>query len=90
MGAPSMQCFKLEQTFFGFKQSDRVKMHDQLFDMIWIGEGRWQWSDVYYMPIFLRRFYVKKLNKIFEDRKKMQEKASRKLSPKEKIKKPPK
>ena len=41
MEAPSFQGFNLEQTFFGFKPEDRVDLHDQLFNMLWVGEGRW-------------------------------------------------
>ncbi len=89
MEAPSKQCFKLEQTFFGFKRTDRVILHGQLFDLLWIGEGRWTWADLYYMPIFLRRFYIKKINKLNEERKKANEKQSKQKSPKEKIGKPP-
>ena len=72
-GTPSLLGFNLEQTFFGFKPTDRITLHDNLFDLLWYGEGRWTWDDVYHMPIFLRRFWVKKLNKIFEDRAAAQE-----------------
>lgn len=36
--------------------------------MIWYAEGRWSWDDIYHMPIFLRKFYVKKMNKIFQQK----------------------
>jgi hypothetical protein len=68
MEAPSLQGFQLEQTFFGFKPEDRVPLHENIFDMIWYAEGRWSWDDIYHMPIFLRKFYVKKMNKIFQQK----------------------
>ena len=67
MGAPSLRDFKLDQTFFGFKPSDRVTFHDNLFNLVWRGEGRWDWDTVYHMPIMIRRFWVKKINKMDAD-----------------------
>ena len=64
MGALSLLAFALEQTFFGFKPSDRVRLHESIFNLIWWGEGRWDWDTIYNMPIFLRDFWVKKVNKI--------------------------
>jgi hypothetical protein len=64
MGALSLLAFALEQTFFGFKPEDRVRLHDSLFNLIWWGDGRWDWDTVYNMPIFLREFWIKKINKI--------------------------
>jgi hypothetical protein len=69
-----MPHFKLEQTFFGFNPSDRVQLHDNIFNLIWHGEGRWDWDTIYHMPIFLRRFYIKKVNKILQEREEAREK----------------
>ena len=66
MGAPSDLHFLLDQTFFGFKPTDRVPLHDAIFRLIWYGEGRWDWDTVYNWPIFLRKFYVQKVNEILE------------------------
>jgi hypothetical protein len=74
MGAPSKLPFKLEQTFFGFNPDDRVKLHDNIFNLIWHGDGRWDWDTIYHMPIFLRRFYIKKVTKILEEREDAREK----------------
>lgn len=52
----------MEQTFFGFKPKDRVKLHEVLFDLVWAGEGRWDLETVYSMPIPMRRFWIKRLN----------------------------
>jgi hypothetical protein len=60
--------FNLQQTFFGFKPEDRIILHESIFNLIWHGEGRWDWDTIYNMPIFLRRFYVNRVNTIIEDR----------------------
>ena len=59
---PSNLHFQLDQTFFGFKPADRVILHENLFDLIWYGEGRWTFTDIYNMPIPMRRMWVNKLN----------------------------
>ncbi len=61
-GAPSVQCFKLDQTFFGFKPQDRVALHSTLFDLVWQGEGRWSWETVYNLPVNTRKFWINKIN----------------------------
>ena len=88
MGAPSHQHFKLDRTFFGYSRKDRPKLHDILFELVWAGEGRWDWNTVYNMPIFLRNFWIRKLNRIAELRKQQRDKQNRKSSPNSKIQKP--
>jgi hypothetical protein len=67
MGAPSFPGFRLEQTFFGFKPEDRVKLHESLFNLVWYGAGRWDWETLYTMPVYIRRFWIKKINKMNEE-----------------------
>lgn len=69
MGAPSRLGFLLEQTFFGFKPEDRVQLHESLFNLVWHGNGRWSWSELYNMPVYLRRFWIRKINQIYEEAK---------------------
>lgn len=68
MEAPSTLGFNLDQTFFGFKPEDRVLLHDNLFNMIWHGEGRWDWDTLYNMPVFLRKRWMKHLIRILDER----------------------
>ena len=67
MGAPSLPGFRLDQTFFGFKAEDRVALHETLFNLVWVGAGRWDWNTIYTMPIPIRRFWISKLNKMQDD-----------------------
>ena len=92
MGAPSPLGFRSDQTFFSFKAEDRPKLHDRLFDLIWAGEGRWDWDTIYNMPVFLRTFYIKKINKMYDQKKDLEAEQARKKAQKQfkpKIQKPP-
>ena len=52
----------MDPTFFGFKPEDRKILHDILFDLIWAGEGRWDWNTIYTLPVFLRRYWITRIN----------------------------
>lgn len=67
MGAPSLLPFNLEQTFFGFDPKSRVTFHENIFNLLWYANGRLSWDDIYNMPIFLRNYYVKRVNKMIEE-----------------------
>lgn len=62
--APLLPGFKLEPTFFGFKPSDRVALHENIFNLIWFGEGRWDWDTIYNMPVHIRALWTRKVNQI--------------------------
>jgi len=64
MEAPSMLAFACNQTFFGFNPEDQVQLHDHIFELIWAGDGRWDWDTVYNLPIQIRNYWVKKINAI--------------------------
>ena len=51
--------------FFGLKPKDKKTLHEQIFQIIYYGQG-FTHSDVYDMPIYLRNFYY---NKLVETRK---------------------
>ncbi len=61
-GALSQLGFVLNLDFFGRNAEDAVQLHDQLFELVWAGEGRWSWETVYHMPIHIRNFWIRKLN----------------------------
>ncbi len=64
--APSLPRFKLEQTFFGFRPEDRPRLHENIFNLLWYANGRLSWDDIYNMPIFLRSYYIKRVNKMIQ------------------------
>lgn len=63
MGAPSVPGFNLDQTFFGFRPEHQVQLHDQLYELLIAGEGRWDWETIYNLPLHIRKFWVSKINK---------------------------
>ncbi len=63
----------MEPTFFGFKPADRVHLHQNMFDLIWWGDGKWDWDTIYNMPIFLRKYWVTRLNTILKQREEQAE-----------------
>jgi hypothetical protein len=89
MEAPSKHDFNLDQTFFGFKPTDRPILHENIFNMIWHGEGRWTWDDIYELPIFLRRFYSKQINKILQMKISAAEQAQKSTSASQKLPRKP-
>ena len=65
---PSRHCFQLDQNFFGFKPEDRVNLHDNIFNLLWHGEGRWDWNTLYNMPVHIRRHWAKRVNDLVKSR----------------------
>jgi hypothetical protein len=68
MEAPSKVGFQSDLIFSGFNSKYRLELHESIFNMVWFGEGRWSWQDIYEMPIFLRRFWIKKIQGIMKNR----------------------
>lgn len=52
----------MDQTFFGFKPEDQVQLHARLFDLLQAGEGCWDWDTIYNLPIYLRRYWITRIN----------------------------
>lgn len=75
--APSEVGFKSEQIFSGFDPKHRLQLHETIFDLIWYGAGRWSWDDLYSMPIFLRRYWVKRVNAKISDETEQAKKIAR-------------
>ena len=61
-------------TFFGLTPKYRVQFQSYIFDLIYHSNGGFSYQDVYHMPVYLRQFYIQKLNKMFTDQKKEAEK----------------
>ncbi|HAI43236.1 MAG TPA: hypothetical protein DCM40_36610 [Maribacter sp.] len=62
-------------------------MHDQIFDLVYYGKG-FTYQDVTDMPIYLRVYYINKINKIFKDKNKAQEKANKEAQSKSRARPP--
>ena len=68
MEAPSIAGFQSDLIFSGFNSKYRLELHESIFNIVWFGEGRWSWQDIYEMPIFLRIFWIKKMQSIVKER----------------------
>jgi len=64
MEAPLLPGFKLKPTFFGFNAKDKITLHENIFNLIWFGEGRWDWNTIYNMPVHIRALWTRKVNQI--------------------------
>jgi len=51
-------------TFFGLRPNHRPLIHSEIFDLIYHSNGGFTFSDVYELPIYLRKFYMKKLKDV--------------------------
>jgi hypothetical protein len=70
--------------FFGLTPKDKPELHKQIFELMYYGKG-FIHSDIYDMPIYLRRFYYKQLvdtrNKENEEIKKQNQKVRQSSRP---------
>jgi hypothetical protein len=66
-------------TFFTLPTDYKIQLHTQIWELVYFGNGGFNWADVYNMPIHLRKFYFNKLiefkKKEAEEVKKAQSKA---------------
>jgi len=71
--------FLLLLTFFGLtsKVAPQVRknLFTQIHEIIFHGNGGYNWYDVYNMPIWLRKFTFNSINKYFQDQNEAQEKS---------------
>jgi len=53
--------FLLALTFFGLTQDYRIGLFSQIHEIVYFGNGGYDWATVYNMPIWLRLFTFKKI-----------------------------
>jgi len=63
--------------FFTLPSDYSIQLHGQLWEMVNYGNG-FTWSEVYTMPIHIRRFYFKKLADAKKKEKEQMDKANKK------------
>ena len=54
----------MDQTFFGFDSTHQVLFHQQLFELLWAGEGKWDWDTIYNLPLHVKRLWIKLVNEL--------------------------
>jgi len=68
-------------TFFGLTPQYKSILFSQIHDLVYHGGGGFIHSDVYNMPIWLRRFHISKINDWLAKQKEEGEKAQKQNSP---------
>ena len=61
--------FQWGLSFFGLRPEDRPIIHSEIFDLVFYGNGGFNFNDLYEMPIYLRKFYFKKLQQALDKEK---------------------
>lgn len=59
--------------FFGLTQEYRAHIFSQIHEIVFHGKGGYDWDTVYNMPIWLRTYTFKKLEKFYDEQKKAED-----------------
>ena len=63
--------FQLDLTFFGLTSKNipefRISVFKQIHEIVFHGQGGYDWSTVYNMPIWLRKFTFFQLKEFYEN-----------------------
>ena len=60
--------------FFGLAPTHRPLIHEEIFSLCYYGKGGFTHDEVYNMPRYLRTFYLKQIQKVFEKQQEDQKK----------------
>ena len=48
--------------FFGLTPSYKFQVYDEVHDLVYYGKGGFLYSEVYNMPIHIRRYHIRKID----------------------------
>lgn len=65
---------------FGLTQEYRINVYSQIHEIVFHGKGGYNWTEVYNMPLWLRRFTFKKIEEFYEKEKEEYEKQQNMLN----------
>ena len=57
-------------SFFGLSQQYRKQFWIQIHDLVYHGKGGFTFSEVYHMPIWLRKFNINRINEFLKKQEK--------------------
>ena len=69
-------------SFFGLQPKHKKDIHEEIFQLIYCAKGGFTFDEVYNLPIYLRKFYLKRLNKQYQDENTEIDKAQKKMQQK--------
>ena len=75
-------------TFFGLTPEYRQNLFSQIHEIVFHGQGGYDWHTLYNMPIWLRNFTYKKLEEYFKKQEEAHNKQSNTLKNDSKIHRP--
>jgi len=78
----------LASTFFGLTLNYRNQIFTQIHDLVYHGGGGFIHSEIYNMPIWMRRYHIQKINEYNKKQKEEIEKAQKGSTPAKGIAKP--
>jgi len=80
--------FPLESTFFGLTSEYRGHLFTQIHDLVYHGNGGFIHSEIYNMPIWMRRFHIQKISEFHKKQQEAREKQEKQQSNTNSIAKP--
>ena len=73
--------FQLDSTFFGLTSKNipefRISVFKQIHEIVFHGQGGYDWETVYNMPIWLRKYTFKEIKDYFDEQNKKIESAGK-------------
>jgi hypothetical protein len=63
-------------TLFGLTPEYKLTINQEIFDLVFHGKG-FTYEDAYNMPVHIRHFFIRKLQKYFEDQRNAEAKAAK-------------
>ena len=61
--------------FFGLTPNYKFQVYDEIHDLVYYGNGGFLYTEVYNMPIHIRRYHIRKINSLHEERNKKEQEA---------------
>jgi len=65
----------LGSRFFGLTPEYKFQVYQEVHDLVYYGNGGFIYSEVYNMPIHIRRYHIRKINDLHEERNKAEQDA---------------
>lgn len=59
--------------FFGLTPEYKIGLHEEIFSVCYYGKGGFTWNEVYDLPIHLRRYYLKQIQKAVDEKNKAEQ-----------------
>ena len=75
-------------TFFGLTATYKLVKEDQCFDLAFHGKGGFTYDDARNLPVYLRTYFINKINDYYKERNKADEKAVRQTQSKSRARPP--